>query len=286
MSQLIERRLAAVVSTAILTFGLSMSAASGEDPLPAETPATEATTEPTSVPTTAPTTVPTASGPVYVTQRRVIGKSVKGRSIVAYFRGDPSAKHVVLVLGQMHGDEPAGPRTARYIVNNLKPTPNTGLWIIPTLNPDGMARGTRTNARGVDLNRNWPTSGWKRGSKGSRTYGGSKRASEPETRALIRFLERYRPDYIASIHQPLNGIGKSGKDVRFEKRLAANLGLKRKKFSVGHGNKVAPTMTSWYNHRLGKSGTAVTVEYSRKPSKNFVTKKAGVGILRAARVRR
>ncbi|HPU13091.1 MAG TPA: DUF2817 domain-containing protein [Aeromicrobium sp.] len=281
-----KQRFVRAALAVVLALGFSTPAAFGDDSMPSDEPTTVPTTEPTTVPTAEPTTEPTPSEPAYVVRRQVIGKSVKGRPIVAYFRGDPSAKHVVLVLGQMHGDERAGPRTARHIIENLRPSAGTGLWVISTMNPDGFAKGTRTNARGVDLNRNWPTSGWKRGVKGSRTYGGSRRASEPETRALIRFLELYRPDYIASIHQPLNGIGKSGKDVRFEKRLAANLGLKRKTFSVGKGNKVAPTMTSWYNHRLGRSGTAITIEYSRKPSKTFVTKKAGVGILRAARVRR
>ena len=50
-----------------------------------------------------------------VVERRVIGTSVRGRDIVAYRKGNPDAARTVLVLGQMHGDEPAGPVTARYL---------------------------------------------------------------------------------------------------------------------------------------------------------------------------
>lgn len=228
-----------------------------------------------------PTTTPAST---YVAKRIVVGTTSKGREIRAYFRGDPNADHVVLLLGQMHGDEPAGVRTARWAIEHVRPKAGTGVWIIPTMNPDGRARGTRTNARGVDLNRNWPTSGWITGAKGSRTYGGPKRASERETRAMMRFLRKYRPDYIASIHQPLKGIGRSGKDAGYEKRLAKNLGLPRKSFAVGQGRGTSPTLTGWYNRHLGKHGTAITVEFSRRPSGTFVTKKAAKGILRAARV--
>lgn len=222
----------------------------------------------------------------YVTKAITIGTSVDGRAIRAYFRGDPGADRVALVLGQMHGDESAGPRTVRHIRTYLKPKPGTGLWLIPTMNPDGRAHGTRTNARGVDLNRNWPTSGWIKGTKGSRTYGGPSKASEPETRAVMRFLKKHRPLFIVSIHQPLNGIGIAEHRVPFQKRLAAELGLKRKSFSVGQGQGqgTSPTLTGWYNRNHTRSGTAITVEYPGNAKAPFVTKRAGKGILRASRV--
>lgn len=231
------------------------------------------------------TSVPAqAAETTYVKKRIVVGKTSQGRKIVAYFRGDPKAKRVALVLGQMHGDEPAGRRTAMYIVERLRVKPGTGLWVIPTMNPDGRAKDTRTNARGVDLNRNWPTSGWIKGTKGSRTYGGPKKGSERETKAMMRFLKKYKPRYIASLHQPLNGVGKSGKNVAYEKRLAKYLGLKRKYFGVAQGKGTSPTLTGWYNHYLGKHGTAITVEYTRTPSRRFVGVKASHALLRAAYV--
>lgn len=230
--------------------------------------------------------VPAKAAPTYVKKRVVVGTTPQGRKIVALFRGDPNARRTLLVLGQMHGDEPAGRDTALHVAKRLRPRAGTGVWIIPSMNPDGRAAGTRTNARGVDLNRNWPTSGWIRGTKGSRTYGGPKKGSEPETRAMMRFLRKHRPDYIASIHQPLNGIGKSGKDVTFEKRLAKQLGLRRTYFGVVQGEGTSPTLTGWYNRRLGQHGTAITIEYGARPTKAFRTYRAAHGILRAARVHR
>lgn len=229
---------------------------------------------------------PAEAAPTYVKKRVVVGTTYEGRKIVALFRGDPDAERTLLVLGQMHGDEPAGRDTALHVAKRLRPRAGTGVWIIPSMNPDGRAKGTRTNARGVDLNRNWPTSGWIRGTKGSRTYGGTTKGSERETRAMMRFLKEHRPDYIASIHQPLNGIGRSGKDVAFEKRLAKQLGLQRKHFGVVQGKGTSPTLTGWYNRRHGKAGTAITIEYGARPSKAFRTYKAAHGILRAARVHR
>ncbi|GAA3537410.1 hypothetical protein AFL01nite_12110 [Aeromicrobium flavum] len=224
-----------------------------------------------------------AAETTYVKKKVVIGTSHEGRKIVAWFRGDPNAKRTLLIVGQMHGDEPAGRKTAQHAVKRVKPKRGTGLWIIPTMNPDGAAKGRRTNARGVDLNRNWPTSGWIKGTKGSRTYGGSKKASERETRVMMKFLKKHQPRYITSLHQPLKGIGKSGKDVAFEKRLAKELKLKRKYFGVAQGKGTSPTMTGWYNRYHGKRGTAITVEFGKKPSSASV-KGASRGLMRAARV--
>lgn len=229
--------------------------------------------------------VTVTAAPAYVTRKRVIGRSARGRAITAWFRGDPEAEHVLLLLGQMHGDEPAGPRTAWYVRDHLRPTSGTALWVVPTMNPDGAARHSRRNARGVDLNRNWPTSGWTSAGRGGRYWGGPRPASEPETQAMIAFLKKVRPDYIASIHQPLYAIGRSGQDVAWEKRLSRNLDLPRKHLGVGTpSGQVSPTMTGWYNARLGSHGVATTIEYGYSPTTRYVTEVAGKGILRAALV--
>lgn len=221
----------------------------------------------------------------YVARSEVIGTSHQGRPIKAYFRGDPKATHVLLVLGQMHGNEKAGRTTASYLVRHRKPKAGTAMWIVPTMNPDGHRKGTRTNARGVDLNRNWPTSGWTRKGKGTRTWGGRARGSERETKAMMRFLKRVKPDYIASIHQPYGVIGKSSKDRAWHRRLATELGLKLKALPIGPSDKVSPTLTGWYNRYYGKHGTATTIEYRSKPSTAWAGKKASRAIMTAARVR-
>lgn len=219
----------------------------------------------------------------YVHRNVLVGRSVRGREIRAFYRGDPAATRVLLVLGQMHGDERAGRDTVRWIWRHLRPAAGTGIWLVPTMNPDGHARRTRKNARGVDLNRNWPTSGWTRTDRGSRYHGGPRPASEPETRAMMRFLASTRPTFIASIHQPLRGIGRSSKGPSFQARLSRNLGLPRKWFGVGNPTgTVSPTLTGWYNAR--HPGVAITIEYAASPSAYFRNQRAGRGIPRAAGV--
>ena len=72
------------------------------------------------------------------------------------------------------------------------PLPNANLRLVENLNPDGFRRGTRLNARGVDLNRNFP-SGWRPGGQaGDLQYSGPRPFSEPETRIARRLIESYR----------------------------------------------------------------------------------------------
>ncbi len=231
-----------------------------------------------------------------VVGRRVIGHSVEGRPIRAVEKGSPDAARKVLVLGQMHGDEAAGVRTARYVIRHVKVASDTDLWVIPTMNPDGLAHGTRQNARGVDLNRNWPMN-WRRGPRGA-TYPGRRAASEPETRAVMRFLEKLRPRFASSIHQPFGEVGRDkDKAPGFQRRLSRDLHLPLADIEIGGPTHVshqpglqpggadnAPTMTGWYNAHF--PGTAVTVEYTRHPGHRFVTVTAGRGIVRASRADR
>ena len=102
-------------------------------------------------------------------QRTVIGHSVKGRPIVAVPARTPRARLRVLVVGCIHGNETAGIRVARRLIAAAAP-PGAALWVVPTLNPDGVAAGTRGNAHGVDLNRNFPF-GWQPARRRSNTPG-------------------------------------------------------------------------------------------------------------------
>lgn len=263
--------------------GTPRPGASGSTSEPTTT--TEATTEPT--PTTDPPPEPEPE-PELVSRSVVVGTTARGRAIRAYYRGwtNVETTRTLLVLGQMHGDEKAGLRTASYLREHVKPRVGAEIWVIPTMNPDGNARGTRTNARGVDLNRNWPTSGWSRKGKGSRTWGGPSKGSERETKAMMAFLREHRPDYIASVHQPYGVVARNGHDVGFEKRLAKGLGLPRRSVGVGTpSGRTSPTLTGWYNRYLGSHGAAVTIEYKARVSDDYARKRAGLAITSAARVR-
>jgi murein peptide amidase A len=85
-----------------------------------------------------------------------IGRSLQGRPITAIRVGDPHGTRRLLVVGCIHGNECAGTAITTALEHTRT---RADLWIIPDLNPDGYAHGTRQNARGVDLNANW-SSGW------------------------------------------------------------------------------------------------------------------------------
>jgi len=203
---------------------------------------------------------------------RTFGKSVKGRALRAYRIGDPTSPRKVVMMSTMHGDE-AG--TAKILVNLMRGAPVSGadIWIVPYLNRDGYARGTRKNARGVDLNRNFPTN-WK--PQTGKYYSGRRPASEPETRALMRFLNNVDPDFVISLHQPLYGIDTSyGKARPISLRLAKGLRLPRKVFNCNGGCR--GTMTQWFNkhHR----GAALTVEYGYRVTPRQVRTTGPTGLL-------
>ena len=82
------------------------------------------------------------------------GRSRGGRSRVTRI-GDPAAPTTVLVVGSIHGTETAGHAVIARLRRTLPPA-GVRLLLVRTANPDGVARGTRQNARGVDLNRNFP----------------------------------------------------------------------------------------------------------------------------------
>jgi murein peptide amidase A len=134
--------------------------------------------------------------------REAIGRSVDDRALVARSWGDATSERRVLIVGSIHGDETEGRRiVARLVGRRAERLEGVELWTIETANPDGVAAGTRGNARGVDLNRNFPW-GWRPIPRGSGYHSGPAPASEPETRAMRRFLRRLRPEITVYYHQP------------------------------------------------------------------------------------
>jgi hypothetical protein len=214
-------------------------------------------------------------------ERLLLGRSVQGRPIWAYRTGNPDAARVVVVLGQMHGDEPAGVVTARSVLRRTGDSARADVWVVPTMNPDGRARGSRYNANGVDLNRNWPTN-WEPSSTA-----GSGPVSEPETQAMIRFLKLVEPTFVASMHQPFKVIGRSDKNMHYVRRLSRGLDLPIQRVQIGDctGSDCppSPTMTSWFNTR--RSGYCVTIEFGPNPRRHYLRVKAARGILRATLAR-
>jgi hypothetical protein len=145
-------------------------------------------------------------------------KSVNGRHIFLHeFTPAQRSTGRVLVIGGIHGDELTSVSIVFRWIERLKQPPDDAAqyrWrVIPVLNPDGLLAKppTRVNARGVDLNRNFPTDNWWDDApyywavstrRDPRRFPGPAPRSEPESAWLHNEIETFKPDVIISVHAP------------------------------------------------------------------------------------
>jgi N-acetylmuramoyl-L-alanine amidase len=130
------------------------------------------------------------------------GTSAEGRPIKALQHGGTGP--TVLVVGSIHGNETAGHDVIRALRRD--PPRAIDLHTVLTVNPDGVRRGIRQNARGVDLNRNFPAR-WRGGGRPFDTYfPGRAAGSEPETKAVMRLARRIAPRLTVYFHQQLRMV--------------------------------------------------------------------------------
>lgn len=161
--------------------------------------------------------------------RDMNARSVQGRTIWGRDVQPDDAKLRVLVLGGIHGDEMSSSSLVFQWIQ-LAMTPPADFhqaihWrFIPSLNPDGLfARPSkRVNARGVDLNRNFPTPNWARDARlywenrtkrDPRRWPGAKPLSEPESRFLYDQIDGFKPNLIVSVHAPFGLLDFDGPSV-------------------------------------------------------------------------
>ncbi len=123
----------------------------------------------------------------------------------------------VLYLGAIHGDEPESAQVLFRLIAHLQQEATTLLGphhrtcIVPITNPDGLLAGTRQNAVGVDLNRNFACEPWHNPEvAGAHYYGGLGPASEPETCALQRLITLLRPQLLLTLHTPYRVVNYDG----------------------------------------------------------------------------
>jgi murein peptide amidase A len=168
------------------------------------------------------------------------GHSVDGRPIPVIERGDPNAPARILVVGCIHGNEPAGIAVVRRL-ERLPVPAGVELILVPTLNPDGLAARTRQNAHGVDLNRQFPWD-WARSARGV-FYSGPRPLSEPESRFAFRLIRQVRPTVSIWYHQHLTLVVREPRgNLRLERRYAERVGLPLKWLGRFHGS-----VASWEN---------------------------------------
>jgi Zinc carboxypeptidase/Penicillin-insensitive murein endopeptidase len=196
--------------------------------------------------------------PLVVSERAIIGRSVRGRPIKAYRLGTPRLARRVLVVGNIHGDEPEGLKVTQRLIARARGH-GASLWVVPTLNPDGLAAGTRHNARGVDLNRNFP-------SEWDATLGvsGAKPLSEPEARAAARLIRRLRPAVTIWFHQPQHLVRAGGRrSVGVARRYARLTGARFRDLPSPPGS--AP---GWQNRRMKARSFVVELRPGQIPEEN------------------
>jgi hypothetical protein len=165
-----------------------------------------------------------------------IGHSVEGRGLRAVVLGDGPARPL-LVVGCIHGTEPAGLPVVRALVRRGA-LPGTKIVVVRALNPDGCYRlGTRGNAHGVDLNRNFPT--------------GARPLTEPESRWFVRLVRAVRPAVTVVFHQHEDVVRAWGPSTpaarRFARLLGGVLPYRSERWPPG-------SISNWQNHAF--PGTA------------------------------
>jgi murein peptide amidase A len=180
----------------------------------------------------------------------LLGRSVQGRAILAVRVGNPTGPRV-LVVGCIHGNETAGIPIARALEHVRT---RDDVWIVPDLNLDGVAHGTRQDARGVDLNANW-SSGWQRGGVPfDPYYCGPHPFSERETQIARRLILQIHPRLTVWYHQHMDVVWAYGPSTTAGRLYAQATGMQ-----LYHHLWLPGTSTNWQNHHV--PGTAaLTVE--------------------------
>ena len=130
------------------------------------------------------------------------GQTVERQDIKAFITEEPADRYIYLMAGT-HGDEIEGIFVLQKLFSWLQSNhdiTSLPIVVLPVLNVDGVQRETRTNAHGVDLNRNMPTKDWTTEHKSSRYFPGEKALSEPENKFIANLFQQYPPRLIISFH--------------------------------------------------------------------------------------
>ncbi|MCM2348507.1 MAG: succinylglutamate desuccinylase/aspartoacylase family protein [Bacteriovoracaceae bacterium] len=142
----------------------------------------------------------------------------------------PAAANTTLVLCGVHGDEITPVKFCWDLMRELKSNHtfhNKMVVVAPLVSPDSFfkLRPTRTNAAGVDVNRNFPTKDFKSDAykrwintyrRDKRKYPGPYANSEQETLFQMNLILRYKPNKIITVHAPLTLLDYDGPSLRAE----------------------------------------------------------------------
>lgn len=156
-----------------------------------------------------------------------LGTSVLGRPIEAIHFIPPSyaqPRPPAVLFGAIHGDEPVTSLMLERLADELvERPPGRDTWIIPCVNPDGVAAGTKNNARDVDLNRNFAAANWAAAYEPGYLPG---RAPEdqPETKVLVELIERVGAERLIALHATFRVVNWDGAGRALAEEMAARCG--------------------------------------------------------------
>lgn len=141
-------------------------------------------------------------------QSFIFGQTSTSLPIPAFHYGLSGPR--ILILGGVHGDEVEGVWAAYGLLNEFSRSfpYRLRVTLVPVFNFDGLLNRDRHNANRVDLNRNLPTHDWTNQVANERYFPGPSANSEPENKALVKFLDDEKPEFILSLHswQPMLNI--------------------------------------------------------------------------------
>jgi protein MpaA len=155
-----------------------------------------------------------------------IGRSSQGRPILAGRFGANHRPASLLVVAGVHGDEPATVEATADLARRLtlgELSPPAPFWLIPALNPDGLAVGQKNSARDVDLNRNFPALNFTTTHQPG-YFPGATPLSEPETQALVALIDREAITRVVAVHAPFACVNYDGPAQNWARDVAAACG--------------------------------------------------------------
>lgn len=203
---------------------------------------------------------------------REFGTSASGIPLVAWWPSTSTPTR--LVWAAIHGEENVTLQAAHHLLRVVHADDACAV-VVPVLNPDGVLAGTRQNARGVDLNRNFPGATWQAtpsptfwSTSVTRTSErrtqlsspGSAAGSEPETQAIMSLVQELQPQFVIDLHTPLECIiAMSDRAVPMAEHLAepASLPIVRELEGPTPGDSA-----SWCE---SQGAIAVTYEFELEP---------------------
>ncbi|MEK7184482.1 MAG: M14 family zinc carboxypeptidase [Patescibacteria group bacterium] len=204
------------------------------------------------------------------------GTSVRGNPLTAYTFGD--GDQPIWFVAGIHGNEKSSSYLAVDLINYLAANPgavpeNKRVIVIASANPDGFLRNSRLNARGIDLNRNFGSSDWRRYVRKGRQllYGGRAPFSEKESKALQIHMEHDGVAALVTLHAKGNLVNpeftKASRDLA--KRYAE---LSETPYLENWSSYATPgTLTLWAEERFGAPSITVELPTYNHPDwqKNF-----------------